>query len=173
MSTCGHRWSMTDICSGYLVVEGCPHCGGRSSFFSTAPVPPIDEYREGPHYWEYLGSFQAVRFNLTCDLCRHVVLLEDVMGLMLSTCDDPACQVGALARSAGRHTSVYVALCADTTHATGKCVSDEGIAALTEYFNQNLKGGRKRIVVVPCKMCSRVDNCKGIVIADAGLTEFY
>lgn len=169
--SCAHHWSMTDIRSGYLVVEGCYLCGARSSFFSTEPVAPIDEYREGEHFWEYRGSYQAVTFNLRCDTCGRTVDLSDMMGLMLSTCDDPACEVGRLAASLGRGHVIYIALCADSSHASGTCVSDEGIAALTEYFNQGRRPGRRKIVVVPCRMCRDLDACRGIVLADSGLID--
>ena len=76
MSTCDHSWSMTDVRNGYLVVEGCYHCGARSSFFSTEPVVPVDEYREGPHFWEHLAGYQAVTFNLHCDSCGETVDLQ-------------------------------------------------------------------------------------------------
>ena len=173
MSTCAHTWSMTDIRSGYLVMEGCYHCGARSSFFSLEPVVPIDEYREGEHFWEHLGGYQAVTFNLRCDTCGEFVDLHDMTGLMLSTCTDPHCDVGRLALELGKKVSIYVALCADSSHTSGACVSDAGVLALSEYFNQRLRSGRRKIVVVPCKMCDRIDRCEGIVIADAGLTEFY
>lgn len=173
MTTCTHRWSMTDIRSGYLVMEGCYHCGARSSFFSTEPVAPIDEYREGPHFWEYLGSYQAVHFNLVCSECGEKVDLRDMMGLMLSTCSDPECAVGRLSHELGKKTSIYVAICADTSHTSGRCVSDAGVAALEQYFNQQLRSGRRKIKVVPCMMCDRIDRCQGIIIADTGLTDFY
>jgi hypothetical protein len=171
MSTCVHRWSMSDVRSGYLVVEGCYHCGARGSFFSTEPVAPMDEYKQGPHTWAYLSGHQAVTFNLRCDECGRVVDLSDMTGLMLSTCDDPACGVGRLAGELGKGASVYVALCADTSHLSGTCVSDEGVTALSEYFTQRLRSPNKRIVVVPCKLCNDLDQCPGIVIADAGLTD--
>jgi len=172
MSACDHLWSQTGVRSGYLVVEGCYHCGARSSFFSTEPAAPMDEYRDGPHFWEYLADYQAVTFNLVCDTCGQTVDLSDMMGLQLSLCDDQQCTVGRLAHELGKHTSIYVALCADSTHSRGACVSDEGVAALDAYFNQRLRSGRKRIKVVPCIMCSDLDCCRGIVIADTGLTDF-
>jgi hypothetical protein len=92
---------------------------------------------------------------------------------MLSTCTDPRCAVGRLALELGKKVSIYVALCAESTHESGACVSDAGVSALNEYFNQRLRSGRRKIVVVPCKMCDRIDRCRGIVIADTGLTEFY
>jgi hypothetical protein len=162
---------MTGVHGGFLVVEGCYHCGARSSFFSTEPVAPIDEYRDGPHIWEYLSGDQAVLFGLRCDTCGRTADLSAMTGLMMSLCEDPECQVGGLALQLDGQASIYVALCGDSTHESGRCVSDEGVAALEEYFNQGRRPGRRRIVVVPCRMRSDADCCRGIVISDAGLTE--
>ena len=171
VTTCSHRWSMTDVRSGFLVVEGCYHCGARTSFFSEEPVAPMDEYREGSHIWEFLSGEQAVLFGLRCDRCGKVVDLSRMTGLAMSTCEDPECAVGRLARDLGRTASIYVALCGESTHESGRCVSEEGVAALQEYFNQGRRPGARRIVVVPCIMRSDADCCRGIVISDAGLTD--
>ena len=173
MSEHTHRWIMTNIRDGYLVVEGCPTCGARSSFFSTEHVPPVDEYHEGEHFWNYMGSFQAVKFDLECRDCGTTVDLSDMNGLMLSTCQDSGCQVGELVRRQGGGSWVYVALCANSTHAQGRCVSDEGIRALNEYFNQDLEDTDRKVLVVPCRLCDSIDRCRGIVIADVGLTDLY
>ncbi len=171
MSDCRHEWAMCNLRSGYLVVEGCWECGGRSSFFSAEPVPPIDEYREGRHFWMYRGSFQTVKFDLKCHACGTIVNLDDVNGLMLSDCTDHDCQVGALVNQQGADTLVYVALCADSTHAQGKCVSSAGIEALSQYFNKNIEALGRKVLVVPCKLCNSIDKCRGTVIADVGLTD--
>jgi len=173
MSQHAHDWHMTDIRPGYLVVEGCHECGARSSFFTTEPVPPVDEYREGRHYWIYQGNFQAVKFRLKCSGCGKQVDLDDMTALMLSTCTDPDCAVGQLVRQQPEGSWVYVALCKNSTHALGACVSAEGIEALNQYFNQGGGGSDRRITVVPCKLCSSIDTCDGSVIADTGLTEIY
>ncbi len=173
MSVCTHSMSIINVRSGYLVVEGCYKCKARASFFSVEPVPPVDNYHDGEHYWKHLGCFQAVKFDLQCKECGHVVSLNDMMGLMLSTCSNPECEVARLSAEAGDNTWIYVALCADSTHPDGRCVSDEGIKALTEYFNASIKDPNKKIIVVPCKMCCSIDTCEGIVIADKNLTEFY
>ena len=173
MSACTHKWFMSNFRAGYLVVEGCMHCGGRSSFFSDEPVPPIDEYCEGKHFWTYMGSSQTVKFDLQCSGCGQIVTFNDMTALMLSTCDDPDCAVGDLVRQWGDGPGVYVALCGDNTHATGKCVSSDGIEALNRYFNQEKGPSEKQVVVVPCKLCNSIDRCKGILIADVGLTDTY
>jgi len=173
MTTCRHKWSITNVRSGYLVVEGCHRCKARTSHFFAEPVAPVDEWQEGEHFWTYLGSAQAVKFDLTCDRCGETVRLDDVMGLMLSTCQDAECEVARTARRGGPGTWAYVAFCADSTHASGKCISEGGIRALNEYFNASLRAPDKRIVVVPCRMCCNIDTCVGVVIADVGLTEIY
>lgn len=164
---------MINIRNGYLVVEGCHRCKARASFFSAEPSPPIDDYLEGEHHWMYLGSSQAVKFDLACDDCGEIVNLDDMMGLMLSTCRNPECEVAQIAAKVGEGSWIYVALCADSTHTSGKCVSDLGIKVLTEYFNANIKDPDKKVIVVPCVKCCSIDTCEGIVIADTGLTEIY
>ena len=131
MSICNHEWSMINIRSGYLVVEGCYKCGARALFFSVEPVPPVDNYHDGEHYWKHLSSSQAVKFDLKCEKCGKVISLDDLMGLMLSTCRNPECEVARLSAEGGSGTWVYVAVCADSTHPSGRCVSEEGIKALT------------------------------------------
>ena len=170
---CRHRWSIVHVRSGYLVVEGCHRCNARSSFFADELRPPVDKHVEGEHVWSYLGSSQAVKFDLECSLCGKITKLDDVMGLMLSTCKEPDCGVGRIAAEAGPGTWVYVAFCADSTHRSGRCISREGIEALTEYFNAGIKSRGKRVIVVPCIECKSIDTCEGIVIADTGLTEIY
>ncbi|MFA4986013.1 MAG: hypothetical protein WC712_05470, partial [Candidatus Brocadiia bacterium] len=134
---CRHRWMVTNRRNGYLVVEGCFHCGGRISFFTEEPRPPVDDYREGDHFWGYMGSYQATKFDLTCEECYETVELNDVMALMLCMNCNPDCELAKLAKAdKNKRAWVYVALCADTSHAGGKCVSPQGIAALNEYFNQ-------------------------------------
>ena len=171
MNVCAHEWRMCHVRHGYLVVEGCFECGGRLSFFSDEPVPPVDEYRQGKHFWNYLGSFQTTKFDLTCRHCGRTVGLDDVNGIMLSDCHDADCEVGSLVSRQGPDSLVYVALCPDSTHASGHCVSPEGIEALSQYFNQNLAALGRKVVVAPCKMCNSIDRCRGTFIGDVGLTD--
>ncbi|MCP4546360.1 MAG: hypothetical protein GY835_07835 [bacterium] len=171
---CKHVWEIFNERSGYLIVEGCYLCGGRISFFSAEPVPPMDDYREGDHYWSYVNSFQAMKFDLRCRECREEVHLEDVTALMLCTRCNPECDVF---KESDRHTSkrawIYVALCANTTHESNGCISQKGIATLNEYFNAGQRSPDKNMIVVPCNLRKSADKCQGIVLADTGLTELY
>ena len=169
---CDHEWEMTNVRNGYLVMEGCFSCGGRLSFFSEEPVPPQDDYREGDHFWSYRGSFQATKFNLKCTKCEQIVDLQDVNALMLCTNCDPDCEVSKAGKESDVPCWAYVAICPDTTHDKGICVSEEGIRRLNEYYNQRRSSG-SRIKVLPCRMRRSVDQCHGIYLADIGLTELY
>jgi hypothetical protein len=175
MSACRrHAWSMVNVRYGYLVTEGCFHCLNRISFFSSEPVPPIESYHEGEHFWSYLGSSQASKFDLRCETCGAVAPLGEMMALMLCWRCDPECEVAKLASADPNSTTwVYVALCANSSHSSGSCVSKESLRALTEYFNAGLDDPQKRIIVVPCSLRKSVDSCQGIVLADVGLTELY
>jgi len=53
---------------------------GRSASFSADVIVPMDERQEGEHFWVYLGSSQAAKFNLKCVECGKLVDLDDVMG---------------------------------------------------------------------------------------------
>ena len=161
---------MTDVRGGFLVVEGCYHCGARSSFFSTEPVPPRDEYREGEHIWEYLSGDQAVSFGLRCDLCgqtrpeRHDRPHDvAVRGPRL-----PGRTPGG---TAGDRASVYVALCGDSTHESGHCVSDEGVAALEAYFNQGRRPARGASSSCRAACATTPTAAAGSCISDAGLID--
>lgn len=169
MDLCAHEWSICNVRHGYLVEEGCFQCDGRRTFFSDEPQPPIEEYREGRHFWAYWASFQAVKFDLKCRACGRTFNLNDVNGLMLSDCTDLHCEVGALVRQQGPGSLVYVAVCPNTTHPTGECVSSESIEALNQYFHAMLAPLGKKITVVPCRLCNSFDRCRGTSIADAGL----
>jgi hypothetical protein len=165
---------MANIRSGYLVIEGCFHCGNKISFFSAEPVPPVDEYREGDHFWSHMGNSQASQFDLKCEKCGAHVPLKEVMATMLCMRCNPQCGVYKIgSQEPARQTWVYVALCADTSHATGKCIPEKGTRALNEYFNSGLQDPLKKIVVVPCRLRPSPDTCQGIVLTDVGLTELY
>ena len=90
MNACSHLWTMADMRSGYLVVEGCYHCGARTSFFSDEPA-----YRwTSTARARTAGSTSPAprRSPSTCaaSAAGSTVDLSDMAGLMLSTCEDPS-----------------------------------------------------------------------------------
>jgi len=173
-AACHHQWTMTNIRSGYLVIEGCFHCRNRISFFSQESVAPIDDYHEGEHFWSHLAHYQASQFDLKCEKCSAEMPLKEVTALMLCMKCNPNCGVYAAGtQEPGQKTWVYVALCANTSHSPKKCIPPKSLSALNEYFNHGIKDPAKKIVVVPCRLRKSVDVCQGVVLADFGLTDLY
>lgn len=171
---CDHHWSIENLRQGYLVFEGCARCGSRLAFFSAEERPPVESYAEGEHIWKYLGDSQAVKFDLSCDRCGAQQSLQNVMGLMLCTACDRDCPAGAATRIDGpEQTWVYIALCADTSHNDGRCVTEAETGALTEYFGARIRSPNKRVVFLPCRVVPDINTCEGHVISDTGMTSLY
>lgn len=166
---CLHRWDMVDTVFGYLVTEKCFHCDIISSEFSLDPKPPLEEYREGDHFWNFMESAQALRFNLKCRDCGRVVEMKELVGLMLCTGCDPACEVDAMRRRLEpERTWVYVAF-GFLPEAKHRQLTDEKTAILEEYINQRRQSKTSSIRIVPGRMVSKIQNCYGEVIKDTDM----
>jgi hypothetical protein len=163
------EWAIQNSTTGWLMTEGCVFCGARRSFFSHEQTPPLDSYVEGNHYWRDFEGAQAIRFDLVCGRTGTTLKLDNFLGLALCKSCNPNCLVAALGKLLKPDNIwVYVALCADPYHASSKCVSSEQTIALTDYFNSQLRGTRKRILVVPCVFRKEPNCCRGQVIAELG-----
>jgi hypothetical protein len=168
-----HDWNIINVRNGYLVTEGCLETGARRSFFSMEDTPPIDKYTEGGNTWKYLGSAQAVKFDLKCSKTGKIAKLDNVVGLMLCTECDQSCNAGQLGLLIGDGAWVYIAMGEDTSQPNGKKASVQETKALTEYFNSRIKTPGKKIFFVPCNFIRNIDTCKGEIIADMGMTDIY
>jgi hypothetical protein len=134
----------------------------------------MEDYRDGDHFWGHLGAFPAMKFDLRCSNCSTEILLGDAMALMLCMACDPTCGVFEMGTAeVDPKNRVCVALCADTSHVSRKCISPEELRALNAYFDREFRNSGKRILVVPCIMRRSPDTCQGIVLADAGLAELH
>lgn len=164
-----NQWDLKDLTTGWLMTEGCVRCDAKRSFFSRESRPPLDSYIEGDHYWRDFEGARAVRFDLLSRKTGRTFKLDNFLGLALCRACDSGCQAGSLNRflEADRVT-LYVALCADPFHLSGKCVSTEQTVALTDYFNSRLSGTGKRILVVPCILRKEPDFCRGQVVGELG-----
>lgn len=172
---CRHAWEIINLRNGYLVTEGCTHCGRRANFFTLEDRNHMDSYVEGKHIWGFLGSSQAVKFDFKCTLCGKEIKLDKVMALM--ACLD--CKEDCLAPKKGREKSgdedswVYLALCPDPGHENEECIGSEEIKALNSYFNSRIKTPGKRITIIPCLYRGKIDTCQGEIIADVGMKDLF
>lgn len=166
---CQHAWKMTDIQRGFVVTEKCYHCGNERNYFTLEHNPPFEEYRDGAHLWNIMGTFQTQRFNLICKLCGKEVRLPELYGLMMCTGCDKNCNAGQLqGQLEPSRTWVYVAF-GYAPIKERKQLSEEQILHIEEYFNQQLVNSQSKIKVVAQSLVHDLNNCYGMVIKDENM----
>jgi hypothetical protein len=166
---CSNQWDLKDVTTGWLMTEGCVRCGAKRSFFSQENRPPLDSYIEGDHYWRDFEGTRAVRFNLLSSKTGGTFKLDNFLGLAFCQGCNSSCLAGSLNKLLKPdRVWVYLALCADPSHVSGKCVSTEQTVALTDYFNSRLSGTGKRVLIMPCIFRKEPDCCRGQIIAELG-----
>lgn len=166
---CSHRWEIANVDYGFITTEKCFHCDKVVTYFSAEHKQPLEEYREGDHFWNVVENAQSVRFDLQCNQCSTLVELRELMGLMMCTGCDEKCKVDTLMKELEpERTWVYVAfsfLPADEAQQ----LSQEKIANLEEYFNQRRKSSKSRIKIVGNDMVTNYATCYAEVIRDLDL----
>jgi protein-arginine kinase activator protein McsA len=164
--SCNHEWKMINVHLGYVVTEKCYHCSNERNYFTLEDNPPFEEYREGVHLWNIMGTSQTKRFDLVCEKCNQAVKLQELYGLMMCTGCDKECPAGKLQASLEpERTWVYVAFGFLPLNER-KQLSKEQIKVIEEYFNQGLANSRSKIKIVPQSMVRDMNNCYGLVIKD-------
>jgi hypothetical protein len=168
---CKHSWKMSDVRYGFLVVEKCFHCNEERSYFTLEHVPPKEEYREGPHFWDYMGSAQSVKFNLRCSDCGETVELDELLGLMTCARCTPDCEANVISHICEpQRVWVYVALC-HRPEDSRKILTADKLGVLSKYFNDRIRTPGKKILVVPGWYVKDIDICRGDVLKDVGMFE--
>lgn len=163
------EWTINSLSTGWLMTEGCVYCGARRSFISQEKTPPLDSYIEGNHYWRDFEGARTFRFDLVSRRTRTVFKLDSILGLALCMDCDPSCLAGAISKLLKpEKVRTYIALCADPSHASGKCASSEHIIAMIDYLNSRLKGAYRKVLVLPCSYRKEPDCCRGQVVAELG-----
>lgn len=79
---CIHSWQMINVISGLIVMKKCFHCMKVSACFCRDCKPPLEESREGNHFWDFVESEPAIHFDLKCGKCGEQVMLNELVGLM-------------------------------------------------------------------------------------------
>jgi len=51
---CSHQWTMTNVQTGFIITENCYKCDKTSTYFCLEEKPPLEEYREGDHFWNVI-----------------------------------------------------------------------------------------------------------------------
>ena len=163
---CSHAWEMINISYGFVVTEKCYNCDKIATYFTFEHKPPMEEYREGDHFWNVMESAQSFRFDLKCGKCGLVEKFDKLMWLMLCTGCDETCEIDKVRRELeAERTWVYVAfgfLPVDEREQ----LKSEKIQFLEDYFNQRRKSSRSRIKMVSHDKIKNIATCTGVVIKD-------
>ncbi|MFH1297617.1 MAG: hypothetical protein ABIJ04_10130 [Bacteroidota bacterium] len=167
--TCSHIWEMINIQNGYIVTENCFRCRKTSTYFSIGEWPPLEEYREGEHFWNIMEVAQSIRFDLKCKVCGELVHFNELAGLMMCTGCDEKCQVDTLMKELEKsRTWVYVAFGFFPVDER-KQLNKEKISILEQYFNQRRKSSTSRIKIVSSEMIDDIARCFAEMIKDVGM----
>ena len=166
---CSHTWEMVDVIPCFIVTEKCYHCGKIATYFSTENIPPIEEYREGEHLWNFMGSAQSIKFNLKCIKCDKLEKFDELLGVMMCTGCDEKCEANVLLKKLEqKRIWIYVAfgyLPIDEK----KQLSLKQISILEDYFNQRRKSSKSRIKIVSHKLVNNIASCYAEVIKDVDM----
>ncbi len=168
-ATCNHIWEMANIAYGFLITEKCSKCEMISTYFTFEDRPPLEEYREGDHFWNVMESAQSFRFDFKCRHCGQLVSFNELMGLAMCTGCDENCQVEKVRKKLEKErTWVYVAF-GYLPNDEHKQLTKKQIAILEDFFNQRRKSSRTRIKIVSQELVKNFVTCYGEVIKDVNM----
>ncbi|MHC4531958.1 MAG: hypothetical protein ACYS18_03010 [Planctomycetota bacterium] len=162
---CSHLWDMTNISSGLIVMKRCFQCGKVSTCF-TSQTPPLEPSHEDKHFWNFMGGDPALHFDLTCSKCGVLVKMSELVGLMLCTGCDEACQVCSLKAELEPEGTRVCIVCGCRPIDERKQLPEEKFAALEQFFDQHVKSLKSNIKLVPQQMVRSVEKCYADVVSD-------
>ena len=166
--TCSHSWEMVNVHWGFVITEQCSDTKEVNSYFSE-DEPPLEEYRDGDHFWNVMETAQSIRFDLRCNRCGKVEPFKELMGLMMCTGCIEDCDVNRLMKKLeAQRTWVYVAF-GFLPVEERKQLSPEKISILEAYFNRRRKSSTSRIKIVGHEMVKSYATCYAEVIRDLDL----
>jgi hypothetical protein len=166
---CEHVWKMIHVAYGYIITEKCSKCEVISTYFTFEERPPLEEYREGDHFWNVVESAQSFRFDFQCEQCGQIVKFDELMGLLMCTGCDKECQVAKLQEGLEKErTWVYVAF-GFLPKAGHRQLPAEKIAMLEDFFNRRRNSAESRIKIVSQELVADYSLCYGKVIKDVNM----
>lgn len=165
---CLCMWEMVNVRYGFVITEQCSDSKQVITYFSE-DAPPLEEYRDGDHFWNVMETAQSIRFDLQCKECGRVESFEELMGMMMCTGCSEDCEVNRLMRKLEPQRSwVYVAFGFQPVDER-KQLSREKIVILEDYFNQRRKSSTSRVKIVGQEMVKNYATCYAEVIRDLDL----
>ena len=169
---CRHRLEMVNVVSGFIIMEKCFKCSQITNYFSREKRPPLEEYRDGDHFWNVMDTAQSIRFDLRCSKCGMQVQYDELLGLMMCTGCDPRCEVNRIQKELEpERTWVYVAFGFLPVDEKPQ-LSDKKLALLEKYFNLRRGGAsRSKIKIVSHKLVRDIFTCYAETIKDEAMLD--
>ena len=165
------RYEMVNVRPGYLIVEHEVFSRRMRSYFTTEPVPPIEEYREGAEIWKFSGVVQSFHFDIRDSATGAVTGFDDLLGLVPHTAcaaDTDIYRLGEIARE--QRVWIYVAVPLGPAGGAVLSAWVEKLAVLNRYFGERLATPNKKILILPDYFGVHEQFDHGMVVADVGLT---
>ena len=165
------RYQMVNVHNGYVIIE--KEVGGHAAraYFSTEPVPPKEEYREGSRIWKYGGMAQSFQFDVLDRETGTVTPFREMLGLMYYGCARPGTDLRRLGELAHEdRISVYVALAYENPDGSPRQMPVEKLSILNRAFNERLRSAEKKILIVPDCFGLYNELSHGEIMIDFGLT---
>lgn len=163
---CSHLWEMTDVIPGLIVMKKCFHCGKISTCFTPQNKPPMETSHEKEHFWNFMESEHSFHFNLKCSKCSTKVNLDELVGIMMCTGCDDACEVNILRdKLEPEQTRVYLVL-EQRPVKERKQLSQEKFRILEKFFDQRSIDSKCKIRIVPLKRVRSLSTCYATPIKD-------
>ena len=163
---CSHIWEMVNVATGLIVMKKCFHCGKVSTCFCFHDKLPLEPSHEGEHFWNFMEGEPAVHFDLKCVKCEILVELRRLVGLMMCTGCDERCEVDVLRRKLEPEGKKVCVALGRRPIKERKQLSQEIIAILQDYFDQQDKSLKTSIRIVSHEMVRSIDSCYAEVIKD-------
>lgn len=168
---CNHSWTIVNVQTGFIITEKCIQCNKISTYFCAEDKPPLEEHREGDHFWNTMETAQSIQFDLECIHCNTIVTFKELAGLMLCTGCDEICEVEKLREKLEKQQIwIYVA-CGFLPINEVTPLTQEKISILEDYFNQRRRSSKSKIRIVSYEMVDNLKNCYGEIIKDVGMLD--
>ncbi len=166
-----NRYQMVNIRPGHVIMEHDILSRAVRSYFSDEPIPPVEEYREGPHHWHYAGMAQSFQFDVRDEQTGEVVPFRELLGLLYYGSAKPESalrRIGEVAHENG--VSIYVAVTYETPDGAVGVLPPEKVRILNALFNERLRTPGKRILILPDLFDLYKTMSYGEIMIDFGLT---
>ena len=161
---CSHLWEMVNVVSGLIVMKKCFHCGKVSTCFAFHDEPPLEPCHEEEHFWNFMEGAPSFHFDLKCSKCGILVRLSELVGLMMCTGCDETCEV-CVVKQKHEPEGVRVCIaCGCRPIDEREQLSKEKFAILEEYFEQQCRSLKSKIMIVPHEMVRNIDRCYAEVV---------